>query len=355
MNPAEDPRFTAYADGALPRGDSRRFERELSRDPAALAELAELEALQNELRAAFADPTSPPITAIRRAPALPRGGALRQPGWIGALFVAFCVCIVGATLLSTGGQSRGYSDHAAALDRLRRIHAACSIYSAAHGDKYPAAPDVWEFARQLALAGGLNDARVWTLAGDPAAKDDEDLTTVLDADGARPHPEFAAAKPAFGVVLSGVDEASSAVTPVAWTRGLRDDGTWAPDSPFGSQGGYVLLLSGEVRAFFDGPAEFTGRDGRPTRRLGDALPTGARTGEYAPTSAEARLWSDSPRGLAPSVLRAQRARTAFFAAAACVLAGAMIWQLARRRLRFGELLMAALVALLLVMLGLTMR
>jgi|GEM_PF-2670017 Predicted transmembrane transcriptional regulator (anti-sigma factor) len=355
MSLADDPRLTAYADGALPKRESRRFERELARDPAAQSELEEFRALQDGLRAAFADPASP-AAAIRPPRTPPPVRAPRGlPAAIGVLFVAIVVLIVGATLFFTAQQPRAAPDRVAAMTHLRRIHTACLIYAADNGDKFPVASDIWDFARQLALAGGLNDARAWTIEGDPAAKDDGDLTTVLAADGVGPHPEFAAAKPAFGAVLAGIDTSMPATTPILWTRGLREDGTWAPDNPFGDQGGYVLFLGGEIRYFFNGHAKFVGRDGQPTSRLRDALPEGSRTGEYTPTSAESRLWSVQPRPPSPSALRAQNAQLAFFSGGVLVLTGAGVWQIARRRVRVGELLMATLVALLLGLLGLAMR
>lgn len=355
MSLADDPRLTAYADGALPKRDSRRFERELARDPAARAELEEFRALQDGLRAAFADPTSPAAALRPPRTAPPAREPRRLSASLGVLSVVIVLLIVGATLFATGRQSRAAPDRVAAMTHLRRIHTACLVYAAGHGDRFPVATDVWDFARQLALSGGMNDARAWTIEGDPAAKDDGDLTTVLAADGESPHPEFAAAKPAFGVVLEGIDGSTPSSTPVLWTRGLRDDGTWAADNPFGDQGGYVLFLSGQIRYFFNGRAEFVGRDGRPTTRLRDALPEKSRTGEYTPTSAEARLWSEQPRPPSPAIRRARTAQLAFFSAAMVVMLGAGAWQAARRRFRFGELLMAALVALLLALLGIAMR
>ena len=34
-----------------------------------------------------------------------------------------------------------------------------------------------------------------------------------------------------------------------WTRGLQSDGTWAPDSPFHGQGGYVVFMDGHIEWF----------------------------------------------------------------------------------------------------------
>lgn len=357
MSLADDPRLTAYADGALPARDSRRLARALADDPEARAELEELRELQRGLREAFAGvpPPVPGKTSERprgaKRPAVSAVSGTRRAGWIGSLFVAVGIVIVGATLASTGGKVSEAPDRADAMASLRQIGQACLVYASANGEKTPGASDLWEFARLLAREGGLNDATRWTIETDPAAKDDDDVSTVLAEDGKTLHPEFAASKPAYAVVLGGLSTAAPPTTPVAWTRGLRPDGTWAPDSPFGQKGGHVMFLSGEVRFFREGRLELVGRDGRITKDIRDALPEGMRVGEYVPTAAESRLWSEQARPLPGAVRRVQAARWAFGSVALLVFAGTGVWQIVRGRLRAGDLLMAGLVSILLLLLG----
>jgi hypothetical protein len=75
--------------------------------------------------------------------------------------------------------------------------------------------------------------------------------------------------------------APPATTPVVWTRGLRSDGSWAPDSPFAGNWGCVGFLDGHVDVLENGKLD---RDNgtfvkygtkTPTLNILEALPPGA--------------------------------------------------------------------------------
>jgi len=84
---------------------------------------------------------------------------------------------------------------------------------------------------------------------------------------------------------AAVTRAGRRTTPVAWTRGLRPDGTWAPDSPYAGEGGHVVFLDGNVvffRRIDGGLRRFDGKG--MTSNILEALPPGARVGEAAPSA-----------------------------------------------------------------------
>jgi prepilin-type processing-associated H-X9-DG protein len=74
---------------------------------------------------------------------------------------------------------------------------------------------------------------------------------------------------------------SLSTTPVAFTRGLKTDGTWDEKyGLYGSKGGYVVFCDGHV-TWFDGskPAQFLHWDGqRYTKNIFEAIPNTATIG-----------------------------------------------------------------------------
>lgn len=183
---------------------------------------------------------------------------------------------------------------------LRQITQATFIHADDHQGKFPAASDIWDYAGILAASTGLNDARMWQSKLDPASDANSDtLTTVLlPPEPDRPRQfdsHFRNAKPSVAVVLSGLNLNAPETTPIAWTRGLQPNGTWANHSPYGTRGGWIAFKGGNI-AFFhtleDDDGQLTRFDGKgKTANILEALPPGARIGEYLPTSDEQTEWS----------------------------------------------------------------
>lgn len=95
----------------------------------------------------------------------------------------------------------------------------------------------------------LNDAAVYFTKGDPLApKTLPHLVIISDVDDPIPevNPDFANATLSFVFIANIPNDSPLTTTPVLVTRGLRDDGTWAPDSPYGGKGGYIAYLDGHV-------------------------------------------------------------------------------------------------------------
>lgn len=182
---------------------------------------------------------------------------------------------------------------------LRQITQAAIIHAHDHNGAFPTAANIWDYAALLAESTGLNDPRMWTSRLDPAPEPSDRPTTILPPTTARQprqlHPEFRNTIPAVAVVLSGLDLNVPDTTPIAWTRGLQPDGTWAKHSPHGQHGGWIGFKNGTV-VFFrtlgkDG-GQLTRFDGKgTTANILEALPPGVRIGEYVPTPEEQIAWS----------------------------------------------------------------
>lgn len=179
---------------------------------------------------------------------------------------------------------------------VRQVMQASVIFASDNGERLPVADDLWDYARQLAQGGALNDGTLWFSRLDPAYDQRvcDRVVTVLAADRAGLAPEFRAIKPAWAVTLGGLNWKMAPTTPVAWTRGLQADGTWAEHAPYGTAGGHVAFLGGEVKFFeklttADGLPRFDGRG--MTTDIRKALPPWVKIGEYALTEAEKSAWS----------------------------------------------------------------
>jgi hypothetical protein len=177
-------------------------------------------------------------------------------------------------------------------NHLRSIGQAALIYAADHHDKFPVAENIWAYAAELARTAGRNDPALWLVEDDPANAGPRS-EAVLAADSRAIEPRFLKSKPSWAVPLGELTVAMPETTPIGWTRGLRRDGTWAPHSPYGGEGGYLVFLAGNTRFYRDVKNRLERFDGKGTTSdILEALPPGTRIGEYAPDVAEQLEWPE---------------------------------------------------------------
>ena len=188
---------------------------------------------------------------------------------------------------------------------LQKIGLTCLIYSSDHNDQLPTALNVWQFAQLLAENNPEDlNSTVWQSRIDPASAPINDKPIPVLAKGkegepSRINPDFLRIKPSIAVALGTLNASMPSTTPIAWTRGLQLDGTWAKHSPYGSNGGYIAFVSGDVQ-FYHNLTDDGGRlarfDGKgKTANILEALPSGNRIGEYVPTPSEQIAWSNATR------------------------------------------------------------
>lgn len=233
-----------------------------------------------------------------KTPPRNRGGSAER--W-GERFVAVVGVMLGLCVMASPAMSKTREPASRVRDssNLRQIGQAGLIYASDHQDKLPgaAATDLWDYARLAALDGGFNDATVWAGSSDPATRGQYgELSTVLTKDRAGIHPEFRKLKPTWAVALGELHTGLPIDTPIAWTRGLLPDGTWAPHSPNGTEGGHVVFLGGHVAFFRNTRSAFLRFDGKEKcTDIRDALPPGARIAQYEPNAEEATAWARATR------------------------------------------------------------
>lgn len=189
---------------------------------------------------------------------------------------------------------------------LRQIGQASLIYAQLHNDQLPQADDIWDYAGLLAEAKIIESASLWLSHSDPATHGDfrRDLDSAIilvPAQTGMPRrltTEFRKLKPSWAVALGTLTTRMPPTTPIAWTRGLQPDGTWATHSPYGSEGGYIVFIGGNVGFYRDLKSgdELVRFDGTGiTSNILEALPPGTRIGEYRPTPEEQSSWSRTNR------------------------------------------------------------
>lgn len=314
MLSSEDPRLIAYASGDLPPEEAARLETELVDAPAARERLAELAAMQGELKAAFAAEARADEELAREERTL-EGAVECGAEWAGffrwmrevpalswgnVAAVCLAVMFLGAITIPTVGKVRETARRSVDSSNLRQIGQASLIVASDHQDVLPGAiaTDVHDYARIAARDGGLNDATIWTTPVDPAGGEVANrISTVVTRDREALEPEFAKLKPSWAVALHPDMKADCPATmPIAWTRGLQPDGTWAGHAPYGADGGHVVFLGGNVSFFRNTKDAFERFDGKgKCSNILDALPPESRISEYTPTAEEARAWTQMRR------------------------------------------------------------
>jgi hypothetical protein len=227
--------------------------------------------------------------------------------YLSTVLVAVVLLVLLAALILPTLSRVGSGPRSPDSSNMRQIGQASLIYAMSNNDQFPDAKHVWDFARQIAESGGLDVASIWQSEEDPAFNNSVDgprnVLVSGDAQPRRLDPRFRQLKLSIAVPLGKLDTSVPATTPIAWTRGLQPDGTWAKHSPYGDEGGYVAFVGGNVVSYnnlksnggellrFDG----TGK----TSNILDALPPGCRIGEYVPTPAEQLKWAKQSRTTSP--------------------------------------------------------
>jgi hypothetical protein len=209
--------------------------------------------------------------------------------WSGALAVLLLASLALPLLLPTVGRVRESARRSVDSSNIRQVVQSLLIASNDfNGGPLPDVRDYRELAVFLARHGGLNDANCWVSLSDFFAP--TGLSTVVDGQGA-PMRNFLDAPLTIAVGLPTPTTNMPSHTPVAWTRGLRDDGTWPEDGPYEGQGGYVAFLGGNVAWFQSGDVlkRVLRFDGQPNPRTwSEVLPPGSVVSEWRPTEEQLR-------------------------------------------------------------------
>jgi len=186
------------------------------------------------------------------------------------------------------------------------------IYAAENNDRLPdplaqAAQDnikadtnYFRWMGLLGRAGTLNDAGVYFAKNDPSF-DGSAPATVIDPDD-KTHSQVLAElqgkTPSFEFV-GGLRMSDPATTPIAFTRGLNDKGTWdETKGAYHSAGGHIIFLGGNVQYYQSIDNRLVNTAGKATNDIRETIP--------APTGGNQRIYGKgsaiaSEAGVAPVV------------------------------------------------------
>jgi|GEM_PF-5634360 len=193
--------------------------------------------------------------------------------------------------LGPGRVARGDINSESALvhaSNLRQITQAALIFANDNREQMPGGDTVetiHDVARLLALGGGLNDATHWIAEGDATSGAEEGLTTVMNRDRTNLDPVFARQNVIAIDFATGLNTKMRSTTPVAWTRGLREDGSWDEQGAYGSTGGFIAFLGGNVAKYekvSNNGGVLVRPDGTRTSNILEALPPEARVAGAGP-------------------------------------------------------------------------
>lgn len=215
------------------------------------------------------------------------------------LTVIAIIGILAAILIPAVGAVRKKASQAKSSSNLRQIALAYNNFSTSGGRTRvigdgaydPASnptqadsPEDW--AAVLAQGAGLTDGQLYFIDSDPAIggatlpkaigfKDDSGLFAVTEAWSTLDSELIG-----YEMVVGMSANAQGSITPLIWTKGLQNDGTWDTTiNPWGSDGGHIAFMDGHVE-FFDNVAQpqqlvtntaAGGTVGSPTANIEDAI------------------------------------------------------------------------------------
>ena len=206
------------------------------------------------------------------------------------LTVIAIIGILAGILIPTIGAVRKKASQVGSTSDLRQIHLAHANYQSDGPRMRSIAEGQWsqtssnqaatpaDFAKVLAWYTELNEAQLFYIS---SAEDTSQLSeipnTIFRGFGKERtvDPDFENAKDNISYSMARVSANASASTPLIWTKGLTEDGTWNVDtelSPWGDEGGHIIFVGGNVE-FFQQIEEGDLRkpDGTPTAAIQEAF------------------------------------------------------------------------------------
>lgn len=207
------------------------------------------------------------------------------------LTVIAIIGILAAIIIPTVGKVRETARRSVAQSNLRQIGQASLIFASDNGDRLPGTAaytlgsaanqpaSLIGVARQLAFGGGLNDATIW-FAGDD---DSSGQSTVVGSDRTTLTTAFGTMTRLSYTFVGGLTASSASTTPLAFTRGLTTTGAWnattaTPPGVYGSDGGHIVFVGGNVSFYrsITASTPLISSNGATTLNVVQALPTGAQ-------------------------------------------------------------------------------
>jgi type II secretory pathway pseudopilin PulG len=205
------------------------------------------------------------------------------------LTVIAIIGILAAIIIPTVGKVRETAQRTVDASNLREIGKAAMIYAAENNDRLPdplapgaadavsASTNYFRWIGLLGRAGTLNDPGFYFSKVDPLF-DGTAPASVIDPDDATRRTVIAAleAKTPSYELVGGLKMSDPATTPIAFTRGLKADGTWDHDKGvYGDAGGHIVFLGGNVQYYQSINSRLVNTRGQSTNNILETIPAPA--------------------------------------------------------------------------------
>jgi prepilin-type N-terminal cleavage/methylation domain-containing protein len=221
------------------------------------------------------------------------------------LTVIAVIGILAAIIIPTVGKVRETTQRTVDANNLRELAKAAAIYATENRDALPN-PDqasraisggekYHQWFGQLAKYSGFNDPSMLVSKTDAAVDATQLPPSVMDpAASDALLAEFAALPATTFNVVGGLRLSDPATTPLAFTRGLRTDGTWAcaaataddvATGPYQQTGGHIVFLGGNVQFYSNVNQALIANTGKTTSNLREAVPNRSTVKIYGRDSA----------------------------------------------------------------------
>ncbi|MFI5382237.1 MAG: type II secretion system protein [Tepidisphaerales bacterium] len=221
------------------------------------------------------------------------------------LTVIAIIGILAAIVIPTVGSVREKAQRAVDANNLREIAKAAMIYAGDNNDRLPdpnaipasvlTAPEkVYLWPGILARSGMITDPSLYFAKNDPFFNGTVPDAIVSPGNRGVLDPTFTTGRSLSFEFVGGVKMGDPPTTPIAFTRGLRPDGTWdAVNGVYKDAGGYVVYLGGNIQ-YYPNTAKnkfVSNRSGRKTDNILQAIPYNATNRDLS-----ARIWATTGAG-----------------------------------------------------------
>lgn len=165
---------------------------------------------------------------------------------IEVLAVIAIIGVLAAILIPSGTYVLDKANKVKASSNLRQIILAYTNVLQEEGPAvFNAIDSVHEFAFILASKGKLNDPSLFLIPEDPLIKNNPNEIKSIIGPGNKINDKFASITLSYAFCAPPPQGTCPSTTPIAWTRGLQENGTWE-NGVYGSQGGFIAFLDGHV-------------------------------------------------------------------------------------------------------------
>ncbi len=187
----------------------------------------------------------------------------------------------------------GYSNYSNAGGRTKVITGGTAFSVGGTDPSTNSAASSKDWAEVLGYNVELTDASLWFIDSD------EDVATVAvlprsigikNGTNWTTSTEWDAIEPAvisYAVVVGMSPNAPTSTTPLLWTKGLQDNGTWTMTSPWQGDGGHIAFMDGHVEWFpnlTEGEYKLTpgsaSGENQSTSDIATAINTSSNSGYY---------------------------------------------------------------------------